>query len=38
MSAGDVVTTPAGTPHQMLLARGEQITYIAFKVAAPAKR
>jgi len=38
MSAGDVVTTPAGTPHQMLLAPGEQITYIAFKVAAPAKR
>jgi len=33
--AGDVVTTPAGTPHQMLLAAGERITYIAFKVAAP---
>jgi hypothetical protein len=33
--AGDIVTTPAGTPHQMLLAPGEQITYIAFKVAAP---
>ena len=33
--AGDVVTTPAGTPHQMLLAPGEQITYLAFKVAAP---
>ncbi len=33
--AGDVVTTPAGTPHQMLLAPGERITYIAFKVAAP---
>ncbi len=32
--AGDVVTTPAGTPHQMLLAPGEHITYIAFKVAA----
>ena len=32
--AGDVVTTPAGTPHQMLLAPGETITYIAFKVAA----
>ncbi len=33
--AGDVVTTPAGTPHQMLLAPRERITYIAFKVAAP---
>ena len=33
--AGDVVTTPAGTPHQMVLAPGEQITYIVFKVAAP---
>ena len=33
--AGDVVTTPAGTPHQMLLGPGERITYIAFKVAAP---
>lgn len=33
--AGDVVTTPAGTPHQMLLAPGEQITYLTFKVAAP---
>ena len=33
--AGDVVTTPAGTPHQFLLARGERITYIVFKVAAP---
>jgi mannose-6-phosphate isomerase-like protein (cupin superfamily) len=35
LRAGDVVTTPAGTPHQMLLAAGERITYIAFKVAAP---
>ena len=33
--AGDVVPTPAGTPHQMLLAPGERITYIAFKIAAP---
>jgi hypothetical protein len=30
---GDVVTTAAGTPHQMLLAPGEQITYVVFKVA-----
>ena len=35
MHAGDVITTPAGTPHQMVLQRGETITYIAFKVAAP---
>ena len=33
--AGDIVTTPAGTPHQMLLAKGERITYVVFKVAAP---
>jgi mannose-6-phosphate isomerase-like protein (cupin superfamily) len=32
---GDVVVIPAGTPHQMLLAPGERVTYIAFKVAAP---
>ena len=32
--AGDIVTTPAGTPHQMVLAPGEQITYVVFKVAA----
>jgi len=32
--AGDIVTTPAGTPHQMILAPGEQITYVVFKVAA----
>jgi len=31
---GDIVTTPAGTPHQMILAPGEQITYVVFKVAA----
>src|SRR5262252_6222071 len=34
--AGDVVTTQAGTPHQMVLAPGEQITYVVFKVAAQA--
>jgi hypothetical protein len=32
--AGDVVTTAAGTPHQMILAPGEKITYIVFKIAA----
>jgi len=37
ISAGDVVTTPAGTPHQFILSPGERITYIAFKVAAPTK-
>ena len=31
--AGDIVTTPAGTPHQMILAPGERITYVVFKVA-----
>jgi hypothetical protein len=35
IAAGDVVTVPAGTPHQFILSAGEQITYIAFKVAAP---
>ena len=35
IGAGDVVTIPAGTPHQFILSPGEQITYIAFKVAAP---
>jgi mannose-6-phosphate isomerase-like protein (cupin superfamily) len=29
---GDVVVIPAGTPHQMRLAAGERITYLAFKV------
>ncbi len=33
--AGDVVATPAGTPHQMIVAKGESITYVVFKVAAP---
>jgi mannose-6-phosphate isomerase-like protein (cupin superfamily) len=32
---GDVVTVPAGTPHQMVLAAGERITYLAFKIAKP---
>src|SRR4051812_22546680 len=32
---GDVVVIPAGTPHQMLLAGGERISYIAFKVVKP---
>lgn len=37
LHAGDMATIPAGTPHQMLLAPGERITYVAFKVAAPPK-
>ena len=32
--AGDMVMTPAGTPHQMLLAPNERITYITIKVGA----
>jgi len=32
VSAGDVVRVPAGTPHQMLLAAGEEITYLVIKV------
>jgi mannose-6-phosphate isomerase-like protein (cupin superfamily) len=32
---GDVVVIPAGTPHQMLLAPGERVTYLAFKIAKP---
>ena len=35
LHAGDVVVIPAGTPHQMLLAPGERITYLAFKIAKP---
>ena len=35
IGAGDIVTTPAGTPHQMLLGPGERITYVTIKVAAP---
>ena len=35
IGAGDIVTTPAGTPHQMLLSPGEHITYVTIKVAAP---
>jgi mannose-6-phosphate isomerase-like protein (cupin superfamily) len=34
IKAGDLVVIPAGTPHQMLLRRGERISYLALKVAA----
>ena len=37
IKAGDMATIPAGTPHQMILAPGERITYVAVKVAAPKK-
>jgi mannose-6-phosphate isomerase-like protein (cupin superfamily) len=33
LHVGDVVVIPAGTPHQMLLAPGEHVSYLAFKVA-----
>ena len=33
---GDIVVIPAGTPHQMVLAAGEHVSYIAFKIAKPA--
>ncbi|HXT17350.1 MAG TPA: hypothetical protein VN706_17050 [Gemmatimonadaceae bacterium] len=35
LHVGDVVVIPAGAPHQMILAPGEHITYLAFKVKAP---
>jgi mannose-6-phosphate isomerase-like protein (cupin superfamily) len=35
LHAGDMATIPAGTPHQLILAPGERITYVAVKVAAP---
>jgi mannose-6-phosphate isomerase-like protein (cupin superfamily) len=33
--AGDVVHIPARTPHQVLVAPGQQFTYLVFKVDAP---
>jgi hypothetical protein len=32
LSAGDVVHIPAGTPHQMLVADGDTVTYFVVKV------
>jgi mannose-6-phosphate isomerase-like protein (cupin superfamily) len=32
LAAGDVVTVPAGVPHQMLVGAGESITYLVVKV------
>lgn len=33
ISAGDIVTIPANTPHQLLVDNGKQITYVVIKVA-----
>lgn len=35
LAPGDVVIVPAGTPHQMILAAGARISYLAFKIAKP---
>jgi mannose-6-phosphate isomerase-like protein (cupin superfamily) len=35
IAAGDIIHIPAGVPHQMLIAKGKQITYVTFKVATP---
>ena len=32
VAAGDMVTVPAGVPHQMLVGAGESITYLVVKV------
>jgi mannose-6-phosphate isomerase-like protein (cupin superfamily) len=32
VAAGDVVTVPAGVPHQMLVGAGESVTYLVVKV------
>jgi mannose-6-phosphate isomerase-like protein (cupin superfamily) len=32
VKAGDVVHIPAGTPHQMLIADGESVTYFVMKI------
>jgi mannose-6-phosphate isomerase-like protein (cupin superfamily) len=34
---GDVIVIPAGTPHQMLLAPGERISYLGVKIGAGPK-
>jgi mannose-6-phosphate isomerase-like protein (cupin superfamily) len=35
LAAGDVVTVPAGVPHQMLVGPGQSITYLVVKVRRP---
>ena len=34
LAEGDVVHIPAGTPHHVIVAAGEQLTYVLFKVRA----
>jgi hypothetical protein len=35
VTSGDVIHIAAGTPHQFLIASGDQITYILVKIAVP---
>jgi len=35
LQAGDVVTVPAGVPHQFLVPAGQQITFVTMKIAKP---
>ncbi|HUA62308.1 MAG TPA: hypothetical protein VML19_26365 [Verrucomicrobiae bacterium] len=35
IGAGDVITIAAGTPHQMKVAPGKEIAYLAIKIAKP---
>jgi len=35
IAAGDVVTIAAGTPHQLILAPGKDLAYMAIKIAKP---
>jgi len=35
IAAGDIVTIPAGMPHQMNIEKGKEIVYIAIKIAKP---
>lgn len=37
LHAGDIAIIPAGTAHQMLVAPGERVTYLAYKIAKPAE-
>ena len=35
LAAGDIVHIPAKTPHQLLIAPGQEFTYLVFKIDAP---
>jgi len=35
MAAGDIITIPAGMPHQMKVEKGKEIAYIAIKIKKP---